>query len=138
MLNHFNGIADDVGTTIGPLIGDIVEDIQTLFRQELALAQSELKIELDRARTAALTFGAAVLATFFAGILGCLTLTYLLAWLVPTLPIWACYGCIFLIVTFVSIGLFVKSAGAKKRIDIIPKKTLKSLKETTRWATNKI
>jgi uncharacterized membrane protein YqjE len=138
MLNRFSGIKEEARSTIFPLMEGVIDDIQTLFRQELALARSEFKLEFDKAKTATLTFGAAVFVTVLSGVLGCLTLAYLLVWLFPTIPLWACFGITSILLAAVAIGLFVKSKQSRDSLNIVPKQTLKSLKETTQWATSKI
>jgi HPt (histidine-containing phosphotransfer) domain-containing protein len=48
------------------LVAGIINDVQQLIRQELALAKSEAKQEWDKTKSAAASFGAAAVA----GVLG--------------------------------------------------------------------
>jgi Putative Actinobacterial Holin-X, holin superfamily III len=56
----------DVGeVSVGDLIGNVTRDLSTLMRQELALAQAELKQEASKTAKGAGAFGGAALAAFF-------------------------------------------------------------------------
>lgn len=56
----------DVGdASIGELIGSVTRDLSTLMRQELALAQAELKEEASKTGKAAGALGGAALAAWF-------------------------------------------------------------------------
>ena len=57
--------ADVGGQSVGELIGDVTRDLSTLMRQELALAQAELKQEATKAAKGAGMFGGAGVAGYF-------------------------------------------------------------------------
>ena len=61
------GVASyDVGdVSVGDLIGNVTRDLSTLMRQELALAQAEIKQEVSKTTKAAGALGGAGLAAFF-------------------------------------------------------------------------
>jgi hypothetical protein len=61
------GIASyDVGdVSVGDLIGNVTRDLSTLMRQELALAQAEIKQEVSKTTKAAGSLGGAGLAGYF-------------------------------------------------------------------------
>ncbi|HXV93324.1 MAG TPA: phage holin family protein [Pseudonocardia sp.] len=48
--------------SVGELIGDVTRDLSTLMRQELALAQAEIKQEVSKTATGAGAFGGAAVA----------------------------------------------------------------------------
>jgi membrane protein implicated in regulation of membrane protease activity len=50
---------------VGDLVGDVTRDLSTLMRQELALAQAELKQEAAKTGKAAGAFGGAGFAAWF-------------------------------------------------------------------------
>lgn len=61
---HHSG--PDVGEmSVGDLIGNVTRDLSTLMRQELALAQAELKQEASKTAKGAGALGAAGLAGYF-------------------------------------------------------------------------
>jgi hypothetical protein len=56
----------DVGdVSVGDLIGNVARDLSTLMRQELALAQAEIKQEVSKTTKAAGALGGAGLAAYF-------------------------------------------------------------------------
>jgi hypothetical protein len=64
---HAAGRHADVGEVpLGQLVGDVTRDLSTLMRQELALAQAELKQEASKTGKAAGTLTGAGLAAWFA------------------------------------------------------------------------
>src|SRR5947207_5531843 len=87
-------MADRITTEPSPsmasLLGGIVSDVQTLVRQEISLAKTEMLREWDKAKTAAgsMAAGAAVLA--LAGVLLCVTVVCILHE-VALLPWWASF-----------------------------------------------
>src|SRR3954447_20954962 len=63
------GNADPGETSIGELIGDISDDLSTLFRKEVELAKAEIKQEASKAGKAAGMLGAAGFAGYPAVVL---------------------------------------------------------------------
>ena len=53
------------GVSVGDLVGNVTRDLSTLMRQELALAQAEIKQEVSKTTKAAGALGGAGLAAFF-------------------------------------------------------------------------
>ena len=51
--------------SVGDLVGNVTRDLSTLMRQELALAQAEIKQEVSKTTKAAGALGGAGLAAFF-------------------------------------------------------------------------
>lgn len=59
-------LTDDVGdVSLGDLIGNVTRDLSTLLRQELALAQAELKQEATKTAKGGGAMAGAALAAFF-------------------------------------------------------------------------
>jgi len=118
--------------SIGTLVSSIVGDVQTLARQEIALAREEIKEEIDTAKNAAIKLGIA------AGVLtvGALFLLIALALGIAALfdwPAWAGFavvGVIFAIVGGVMLYLGQKDA---KEIKPVPEKTVETMKENVEW-----
>jgi hypothetical protein len=119
---------------LSAVLGDILRDIQQIFRGEVQLARAEALQELSKLKT-----GAVLLS--ISAVMGALGLAYLLLasiYLIATqLPLWASA----LIVAGAALaiaGLFA-SAGvsAFRRIHGTPRtvRSLKELKETVRWTT---
>ena len=62
---HSAGAHEDVGQVpLGQLVGDVTHNLSTLMRQELALAQAELKQEASKSAKGAGMFGGAALGGY--------------------------------------------------------------------------
>lgn len=60
------GVPEDVGdVSLGDLVGNVTRDLSTLIRQELALAQAELKQEATKTAKGGGAMAGAALAAFF-------------------------------------------------------------------------
>jgi Na+/melibiose symporter-like transporter len=63
---HTAAATDDVGdVSVGDLIGNVTRDLSTLMRQELALAQAELKQEATKTAKGGAALAGAAVAGFF-------------------------------------------------------------------------
>ena len=80
------------GPSMSALMGGILADVQQLIAQQMRLLRLEIREDLNKARTGAIFLGAGLGITVVGGLLFCLMLPYLLNWLVPVLPLWACFG----------------------------------------------
>ena len=121
--------------SMASLLAGIVSDLQTLVREEIALAKAEMIREWDKAKTAAgsMAVGAAVLA--LGGFFLCVTVVCVLAE-VAKLPWWAS----FLIVggALAVLGLVLFSTGKNKaaQVHVVPPQTAETLKENVQWISN--
>ena len=128
---------DYVQESIGSLIRGILTDMQTLIREEIALARVEIREQAGRARSAALSFGIAAAALAFGAIFLlvaiALGIAYLLGW-----PAWT--G--FLIVALVLCigGYFTLSSGRKQLANVhaVPEETVTTLKENSEWIAKRL
>jgi len=124
--------ADGTSQSASSLLGGIIGDVQTLVRNEIALARQEASEELHKVKTAsiALASAGAVLA------LGGLLLLLALAKGVSALanwPEWAGYATVGGV--FALIGAILLASGLKKikRVHPIPEKTAETMKENVEW-----
>ncbi|WP_219465814.1 phage holin family protein [Nonomuraea rhizosphaerae] len=117
--------------TIGQLIGEIGEDISTLFRQEVELAKIELRQEAVKAGKAAGMLGGAGFAGYMVLIL--LTLAIMfglgnvmdLGWAALILAVvWAIAGGV----------LFTTGRTRLRQVSPKPEQTIETLKEDAQWA----
>ena len=119
------------------LVSGIVSDAQTLIRQQVSMLRTEIKEDMRRTKEAAkyMGFGAGLAA--LGGLFLVISLVYLLNWLAPALPEWACWA-------IVGGVLFVGGAGAMyagKRIfdsfNPLPDKSAQALEENLTWIANR-
>ena len=149
----------DTGThsssSIGELLGHTMEEVSTLFRQEIELAKAELRVEVGKARAEvgkaqaeAKKAGKAAGKLGVAGALGYLALllvTFAAAWgLAELIPVGWAFLVVAVVVAAIAFGIY--SAGRKQlqdvsfdnvdfsRIDPKPDQAIEELKETKQWA----
>jgi hypothetical protein len=117
--------------SLGTLVSTAVADLQTLLRQELALAKAEVREEAGRAGKAAGMFGGA-------GYAGSMTLALLSAAAVIGLGHLVGYGWSALIIGLVwgIVGavLFAQGRSRMKTVSPKPEQTIETLKEDAAWA----
>jgi hypothetical protein len=125
----------DATPSLATLVGGIVSDLQTLIRQELRLARTEVQQEFDKAK-----FGIVFLASG-AGLLALavIPLLFMLVYLIKaytTIPEWGCFGIVgggFLLVG----GLLVALGVAKfRQVHLVPPQTAETMRENVQWIKN--
>ncbi|WP_433718257.1 phage holin family protein [Actinoplanes sp. CA-051413] len=131
---HSHDHAEEVSeTSVGELIGNISNDLSTLFRQEVELAKVELKQEASKAGKAAGMLGAAA----FAGYLVLVLLSFALVAALSNVmdPGWAA---LIVAVLWGIVGAVLYSNGRKKlkTVDPTPRRTVDTLKEDAQWLKN--
>lgn len=118
--------------SVGTLVSSIVGDVQTLARQEIALAREEIKEELNTAKSAAIKLGiaAGVLAVggLFLLVALALGISALFNW-----PAWAGFAIVGLVFAIVGGVLVVQGQKDAKEIKPVPEKTVETMKENVEW-----
>jgi len=124
------------GVSMTTLLGDIINDAQELIRQQLALFRQEIRQDLHKARDGVMILGAGVGVIAVGGLLILLMLPLLLNWLVPSLPLWACFGIVG--AAAAAIGAALLYAGVKRFESIHPlsDNAAVALKENLQWTTH--
>jgi hypothetical protein len=123
---HPAGSYGDVGgVPVGELVGNVTRDLSTLMRQELALAQAELKAEASKTGKAAGALGAAG----FAGYMAVLFLSICLWWALGHL-IGNSWSALVVAVIWGIVGAVLYSSGRKKLREVhpTPERTVDTLK----------
>jgi hypothetical protein len=118
---------DDVGeVSLGELVGNVTRDLSTLMRQELALAQAELKAEAKKTGKAAGALGAAG----FAGYMAVLFLSICLWWALGNL-IGHGWSALVVAVLWAIVGAVLYSSGRRKLREVqpTPQRTVDTLKD---------
>ena len=123
---HAAGGYDDVGeVSVGELVGNVTKDLSTLMRQELALAQAEVKVEVSKAGKAAGALGAAG----FAGYMAVLFLSICLWWALGNL-IGNGWSALVVAVLWGIVAAVLYASGRKKlqQVNPTPERTVDTLK----------
>jgi hypothetical protein len=120
-------------TSLGEIIGDISNDLSTLFRQEVELAKAEIKQEAGKAGKAAGMLGGA-------GFAGYLTVLFLSLAAVLGLgnvidPGWAAL-IVAVVWAIVAGALYVVGKNRIKNVDPVPRRTVETMKEDAQWLKN--
>jgi hypothetical protein len=132
-------MSDRIPTELPPsmasLLGGIVSDVQTLVRQEIALAKTEMLREWDKAKTAAgsMAAGAAILA--LGGILLCVSVVGVLHE-VAGLPWWASFLIVGGVLAVLGAMLFGTGRNQAAHVNVIPPQTAETMKENVEWIRN--
>lgn len=123
--------------SLSELVGGIVDDAQTLIRQQVVMLRSEFKEDLRRTKDAAkfMGFGAGLAAV--GGLFLVVSLVYLLQYLFPDLHLAACWAIVGGALTLA--GLLAVYAGKRKfdAFNPLPDKTAGALQENVSWLTNR-
>lgn len=121
--------------SVTSMVGGIVNDVQELTKQQLALFKHELIADLRATKSAAISSSIGLVGIVLGGILLCLAVVYLLNW-ATILPLWACFG-------LVGLGIFAGGAGmlyaSKKQIESVTPlfgESTKELKENVQCLMN--
>ena len=121
---------------VAELLGGIVGDVQTLIKQQAAMLRAEIREDFRRGKTATVYIGAGLGLAAIGTLFLVIGLVYLLNYLIPALPLFACW----LIVggLLVGGGLFAAVAGKRifEKYNPLPDKTLNALTENLTWPTN--
>lgn len=127
--------------SVSTLVSGIVQDAQQLVRQEMALARQEIKEEINKAIVAAVSFAVAGVVGVVGCWMVCLMLVYLL-WSMTghrddaSVPLWGCYGIVAALFLAVGTTLFYIAKSKASQIDLIPRRTVESVKENVQWIKN--
>src|ERR1043166_1194061 len=121
---------------VARLIQGIIADIQQLIRQQLAMFREEIQDEFRKAWQSAAALAAGAVITLVGSVMLLVMLPLLLNWLVPELPLWACFGIV---------GGPLAAAGgvcvfvAVKRIQSchpLTNPAVEAFKENLKWSVN--
>jgi uncharacterized membrane protein YqjE len=132
-------MADRITTEPSPsmasLLGGIVSDVQTLVRQEITLAKTEMLGEWDKAKTAAgaMAAGAAVLA--LAGVLLCVAVVCVLHE-VAELRWWASFLIVGGALAVLGAVLYYTGRNKAAQVHVVPPQTAETMRENVQWIRN--
>ncbi len=120
-------------TSVGELIGNITNDLSTLFRQEVELAKAELKQEASKAGKAAGMLGVAGFAGYLAVVLLSFAAVFGLANVID-----AGWAALIIAVIWGLIGavMYVTGRNKLKTVDPVPHRTVDTIKEDAQWLKN--
>jgi hypothetical protein len=123
--------------SIGGLLRGILNDLRTLIREEIALAQVEIREQATKARTAAMSFGIAAAALAFGGTFLLVALAIGIADLLDW-PAWTGFLIVALLLSV--LGFLTLSSGRKqlRTLHAVPEETVSTLKENSEWIAKRL
>jgi uncharacterized membrane protein YphA (DoxX/SURF4 family) len=116
--------------SVGELLSELTRELSTLFRQEVALAKTEMSQKASKAGKD-VGYLAAGGAIAYAGFLTILAGVVLALGLV--LPWWASALIVGVVVALIGYLLIHKGQTALKKVDLTPQETVETLKEDKQW-----
>jgi hypothetical protein len=120
------------------LLRGIVSDAQDLFQQQLALFRAEIKDDFRKTLGILIAIVSGAFLVAVGGALLMFMLVHLLSSLVPTLPLWGCFGVVGGCVGLVG-GIVVYVAIAKfKSFNPLPDESVQALQENVQWIKNRM
>jgi hypothetical protein len=119
---------------LADLVGGIIADAQRLIRQEVQLAQVEIKQELNKTKNAAISFGAGAGLMVWSTVLLTLAAVFLVGEFVPLWVSFAIFGGIAFMAGV--IVLYVAKTRAED-IHVVPPQTVETLQENLQWIRNR-
>jgi len=120
--------------TITSLVGGLIEDGQTLFKQQLELFKREVQDDVRRTGDVITSLVFVVAATVLAAGLLAVMLVHLLQWL-TLWPIWTCYACVAAAFALIAGGFFARLWQQWQTYNPLPDKTAAALEENITWQT---
>ena len=126
-------MAQEVETGSAPsmtsLVTGIINDVQELIKQQVAMVRHDIKEDLRKTKEAALAMSVGVAVASLGGFLLCFLLVYLLFWAVDGLPLWGAFGIVGGL--FVIVGGVLTYLGNKKfdSFNPLPDESAQALKE---------
>jgi hypothetical protein len=118
--------------SLASLLGDLITDAKNLLLQEVTLAKLEMQDELQKTKTAALSFAIGAGVAVAGGLLLLLMLVHLLV-AFTTLPLWGCYGIIGGVLLVIGLIFLATGNQTAAQIEVVPPKTVETLKENAQW-----
>lgn len=121
--------------TVPEVLQDIVGNIQEIIRSEFRLGTAEIKEEAAMAAKPVATVGAGIIFGVYA--LGFLFLAIVYALSTVVAP-WLAALIVTGATALVAAILVASGRGQLKKVKVVPKKTIATVKENVQWATNQM
>jgi hypothetical protein len=118
------------------LMKGIMDDVQDLVRQQIAMFKMEIKSDIRKTRQVAVLMANGVGGIAVGGVFFLIMLPLLLNWLVPAIPLWACFGIMSAAAMAVGGTLVLVAVQRFKSFDPLPTQSVEALKENLTWTTH--
>jgi uncharacterized membrane protein YqjE len=129
----------DPGTnrSVTPLLTGIVNDIQDLLKQNLALFKVEVREDMRKTKEAAAALGVGVALAAVGGLHLTLMVVFLLS-LIPRIDLWVCFGIVGAVFVGFGLALFLRGKKKLESFNPLPDESAEALKENVQCLTKNI
>jgi len=125
----------DSGQGLGELVSGIIHDAQELLNQQLTLFKHEVRQDINNVREAlgilALASGVLLVAAVLLGLM----LVHLVAWLIPSWPLWGAYALVGGVLLALGLALAWMAREKLRPSNVLPEQSAKALEESLEWKT---
>ena len=117
--------------SIGALVSELLQEVRTLFRQELELFTAEMKEKLAKIAKDAVAIGAGAALIYYGSFV---LVAAIVLGLATVMPAWG--AALLVAAAFLLTGFVLVQKGRKdlKQMEKKPEQTMETLKETVTWA----
>jgi len=122
--------------SVTSLVTGIINDAQQLFKQQFELLKHELREDFRKTRDAGLTLMLGAGLALVGGLLVVMMLVYLTHWLLPDLPLWACFGIWGAGLGVAGAALIYAAKTSFDKFNPLPDETAQAVKENVQWITH--
>jgi F0F1-type ATP synthase assembly protein I len=126
-------VKNDQASSVTSLVSGIVEDAQELLKQQFELFKRELHADARKFATALAAFGIAACVGLISTLLLGITLSLLLNYVAPALPLWAAFAIVTAVFLICGGGLCVAGWAKLRSINPLSDQTAETLKENVQW-----
>lgn len=133
--DRLSGRSADTSNTLGDTVTGIIEDVQNIVRGEVQLAKTEIREDVGKLGKALGMIGAAAFLALVGFIFLMLGVTYLLN---KSLEMWISAGIVGLALLIIGAIIGVIGKNQMQDANMVPDKTIDSLKEDKEWASHQI
>jgi len=127
----------DTEPSMTSLVKGIIDDVQTLTKQQFSLLKQELQEDFAKSREAATPMLIGIGILLMGALLLGFTLAHLLEWACrPQLPLWGAFGIVTVLMIGTGLALFFVGQKKFQAFNPLPDRTLEALKENVQCLTN--
>jgi len=141
-MTHSNSSAEILETSqtdhasVKGLVSGIIEDAQTLIKQQFAMLRAEIVQEASQAAEAGKLLGMGAAFLMIGLSIVSIGFVYLLSWLLPDWPLWACWFAVGAVMAASGALIFIAGKNRLSKVTPRPEKSLNALQENLSWIAN--
>jgi uncharacterized membrane protein YqjE len=121
---------------VSAMLTGIVNDLQDLVNQQLALFRTEIRDDFRRTREAVLSLAGGFALAIVGGLLLTHSLVHLLVWAFPDLPLWGGYGIVAAVLLAAGGALIWRGKASLDSFNPLPDEAAETMKENVQWLMN--